>query len=230
MCGRISLSANLTEILARFELMKTAPEVQWKPLYNGSPGQMVPIVLSDSPNFLSMGKWGFIPSWSKDEKIGSSLINARAESIGEKPSYRSAWKKGQRCLVIVDGFFEWKVVGRNKEPYCICLTDKKPFGLAGLWESLDKDRKPIITFTIITTTPNALMKPIHDRMPVILPQPMEKKWLDPILPADEAEDLLVPFPERDVLAYRVSPLINNPKNNVPEVLAPFQADRTQTRL
>lgn len=230
MCGRITLSANLTEILARFELAKTAPDLDFRPLYNGAPGQNVPVVLSESPDTLSSARWGLLPHWAKDEKIGYKLINARAEGIAEKPSYRDAWKKGRRCLVIVDGFFEWKAARSGKEPFCIDVSDQRPFALAGLYETYEKGPKPVTTFTIITTAPNAFMKKIHDRMPVILPKAREKNWLKTELAPEKALDFLQAYSAEKMRAYRVSTLVNNPRNNLPEILTPLPVSKGQTTL
>ncbi len=172
-----------------------------------------------------MMKWGLIPFWAKDPSIGNRMINARAESIAEKPAFRNAFQR-RRCLVIADGFYEWRKEGKHKVPMRIILKTGQPFGFAGLWETwMSSEGAAIESCTIVTTTPNALMEPIHNRMPVILPREAETVWLDPGN-ADSAvlRELLVPYAAEGMEAYEVSALVNTPRNDVPEVLA--QAART----
>ncbi len=166
-------------------------------------------------------RWGLIPYWAKDESIGNKLINARAETLEEKPSFRKSFEQ-KRCLILADGFYEWKKEGRVKKPHRITLHDGKPFAFAGLWNSwVSPTGQTINSCTIITTTPNRLMEPIHNRMPVILPQDMESLWLDErLISSNEVKGLLRPFPAEQMEAYEVSPLVNSPRKNVRECVVP----------
>ena len=166
-------------------------------------------------------RWGLIPSWAKEEAIGNRMINARAETIAEKPSFKRALQK-RRCLVIADGFYEWKAEGKKKTPMFIALRSRAPFGFAGLWEIWKAPSgEAIHSCTIITTTPNKLMESIHNRMPVILPREAETAWLDRTV--DDPQKLLpllVPYPDKEMTAYEVSLLVNSPRNDVPACIEP----------
>lgn len=173
--------------------------------------------------------WGLIPSWAKDAKIGYSTINARGETVAEKPSFRAAFRK-RRCLVPVTGFYEWKRPPEGskaaKRPFAIHSEEEKGIlSLAGLWEEWKPapDVEPVRTFAIVTTSPNAVMKPIHDRMPVILSPEQEQVWLDEKSDAEELQKLIAPCPARWLKAHEISTLVNSPKNNSPEVLEPLAA-------
>ncbi len=176
MCGRFVLVTDLTKIAEKFAVGKTS--VDCKSNWNVSPGQYIPAVIwRGGQNILESFLWGLIPSWAKDPSIGNNLINARAETISEKPSFRAAFAK-RRCLIVADGFYEWKQDGKKKVPWYFYLKSGEPFGLAGLYERwMSPDRKLINTCTIITTGANKLILPIHDRMPVIVPQDLERTWL-----------------------------------------------------
>jgi putative SOS response-associated peptidase YedK len=176
MCGRFTLVSTLIAITERFHA--SAPPYL-VPRYNIAPGQDVLCVLRDVENHIELLRWGLIPSWAKDPAIGNRLINARAETVAEKPSFLGAFAK-HRCLVVADGFYEWRKVGKSKVPAYIFLKSRKPFGFAGLYENWRApDGKEIRTCTIITINSNDLMRPIHDRMPVILPKDVEDHWIDP---------------------------------------------------
>lgn len=219
MCGRFSFTEP-DGILERFALGRL--EVELKPRYNIAPAQAVPVVLKEAGvNRLEMFRWGLVPYWAKDVSIGSKLINARAETLEEKPSFRRLLEK-RRCLILADGFYEWKKDRRNKKPYRITMRDGKPFAFAGLWDSwLSPAGQTINSCTIITTSPNSLMEPIHNRMPVILPQEAEKVWLDQAVTYSPAlKDLLAPFPEGLMQFYEVSPLVNSPENEFRECIDP----------
>jgi putative SOS response-associated peptidase YedK len=196
MCGRYTLSVSPRKLASRFNVPQL-PELPFDgQLYNIAPSQQMPIVrqgLDDREMVLA--RWGLIPTWAKDAKIGNSLINARADTVAEKPAFRSAFKR-RRCLVAADGFFEWQATGgKVKQPYFISLKDKEPFGFAGLWEQWDKseDGKTVESFSIITTEPNELMAPIHNRMPVIIGTQDYSTWLDPEEVPDTLKGLLRPF-------------------------------------
>lgn len=193
------------------------------PRYNIAPSQAVAVSANDSLGVLAFYKWGLIPSWAKDPAIGSNLINARAETLAEKPAFRSAFRR-RRCLIWADGFYEWQVVPsqKSKIPTYIRLQSGRPFVFAGLWESW---REPaggeVRTCTIITTRPNSLMQPIHSRMPVILPASAWSQWLDP-QENDPARlsALLIPYPAEEMQAYPVSSLVNNPINDSSACIQP----------
>jgi putative SOS response-associated peptidase YedK len=167
MCGRFTLRTTPHLVAEQFDL---AGVPDFSPRFNIAPTQQVLAVgLQDGTRHGSFLRWGLISPWAKDTKIGNSLINARADGLADKPSFRSAFKRG-RCLVIADGFYEWRKDGKAKQPFFIRMKDNRPFAFAGLSEHWSKGEKPIDSATIITTDPNQVMAPIHDRMPVILPK------------------------------------------------------------
>ena len=215
MCGRFSLTTTEKELLMDIFGLKSIP-FGLKPRYNIAPSQDVSVVRNDESDRLSLARWGLIPSWAKDKAIGYKMINARAETVREKPAFRSSFKN-RRCLVIADSFYEWKHDSR-KIPYRVLLKSKKPFAFAGLWDRWERDGEKIISCTIITTKPNSIVRKIHDRMPAILQDP--RAWLD----ADEtaAYDMLKPYEDEKMTAYQVSDKINSPANESPEVIMPVQ--------
>ena len=230
MCGRFTLTADPDTLRQVFALGKTsaAAFAELFPRYNIAPSQPVAVVVADSEGGrkLEFFKWGLIPSWAKDPKIGNRMINARAETLAEKPSFRTALKK-RRCLILADGFYEWKREGtlRAKTPMYIQLKSGEPFALAGLWEfwrPLDSDADAFIkSCAIITIAPNALMEKIHDRMPVILKPQAYDLWLTPgELPAERTLPLLKPFAASQMKAITVSTLVNNTANDSPECVRP----------
>jgi putative SOS response-associated peptidase YedK len=168
-------------------------------------------------------RWGLIPSWAKEPSIGDRMINARAETVAEKPSFRRALQK-RRCLILADGFYEWRAEGKRKTPMFISLASREPFGFAGLWESWRSPTgETVRSCTIITTAPNALMESIHNRMPVILPREVEARWLDRSI-EDPARllPLLAPYPAGEMDAYEVAALVNSPRNDSPACIAPVR--------
>ena len=177
MCGRFVLITDLKNIQNDFDIQDIFCEHQ--PSWNITPAQSIPVIIRhNGNNQLVSYRWGLIPSWSKDPSIANKLINTRAETVDKKPSFRDAFKK-RRCLIIADGFYEWKKEGKSKAPLYYYFKSGRPFGFAGLYETwTSPDRKQINTCTIITTDANELIKPIHDRMPVILPKDKERLWLD----------------------------------------------------
>lgn len=211
MCGRFTLTVSPDQLQAAFDLSEP-PSAELGPRYNIAPTQPVAVITNQAPRKLEFFKWGLIPSWAKDPKIGNSLINARGETVAEKPAFRAAFKR-RRCLILADGFYEWKKEGKTKTPMYIQLKDGAPFALAGLWEVWQAaDGSSVPTCTIITTTPNKLMETIHDRMPVILPPKAYATWLTPgELPAAEAQALIQPFAASKMKARAVSTLVNNPR-------------------
>lgn len=219
MCGRYVFYETL-EAMKRFHA--DPPGTRVVPRYNAAPSQDLPIVLRNSPNHIECMRWGLIPSWAKDPKIGYKLINARAETVAEKPSFRHAFKS-QRCLVPANGFYEWELGddGKTKLPFYIRRKDQQLFGMAGLWEEWkDAQDKVIRSFTIITTTPNAVMRPIHDRMPVILRQADEAAWLDPDNHnVQQLQSFLNPSTEQ-LEAIHVSKIVNSPEHEGAQLIEP----------
>jgi putative SOS response-associated peptidase YedK len=217
MCGRFTITVSGAELA---ELLEVPVVPQTRPRYNVSPSQNVLAArLNESGQREAVElKWGLVPWWSKDAKIGYSLINARCETIAEKPSFREAFRK-RRCLIPADGFFEWKVEGKKKLPYRFRRPDGKPFLFAGLWEYWDGGDQPLETCTILTTTANQLVSPIDERMPIILSKTGAKEWLSPGLIAPEvAAKLLVPSPDDFLMKEAVNPIVNSPKNDNPSCI------------
>lgn len=241
MCGRFTLTSNMDELQARFDF--EARDLVFRPRYNVAPTQEVVAVLGpgdntgDGPgenygyNRAEFMRWGLIPFWAKEAKMGARMINARAETVAQKPAFRNALKK-RRCLVLADGFYEWRKEEKGKTPmYIICKSgasgcgaseSRAPFAMAGLYETWKSPEDELIrSCTIITTSPNSLMESIHDRMPVILPRDAETTWLDQsIEDADFLTELLIPYPAEEMEAYIVSTLVNSAKNDFPECLIP----------
>lgn len=231
MCGRYTLTAT-GELQARFDIAGEAPGVAAR--YNVAPTQTLPVVTRNSPNQLAVMRWGLIPSWAKDASVGNRMINARAETVAEKPSFRNALR-ARRCLVPASGFYEWKRDGTRKVPHYIHLTDEPLFAFAGLWEQWrSPEGETIRSYTIITTEPNALMASIHNRMPVILPREVEDDWLNgEITDAGYLTSLLRPYPADAMDAYPVSPAVNSPARDTPDLIAPsaeFDVPSSETRF
>lgn len=203
MCGRFSLTEDISALQQYFNF-EIAEEIT--PRYNIAPSQRILTIISDGQNRRAgTMKWGLVPFWANDEKIGYKMINARAEGIDEKPSFKHAFKR-RRCLIVANGFYEWKKQeDGNKQPYHFIMKNKKPFAFAGLWETWKKGEQPLHSCTIITTTPNEVTEDVHDRMPVILHQDSYDLWLNP--KNDDTEhlkSLLVPFPAEEMDLYPVS--------------------------
>ena len=221
MCGRFTLTVDPADLQDAFPEFIFPNKVT--PRFNIAPTQPVLVMPNNATNTADYFVWGLIPSWIKDPAIGSRLINARSETLADKPSFRSAYKY-HRCLIFSDGFFEWQTQPNNKTkvPYLIRLKSGQPYAFAGLWEHWQSpDGSEINSAAIITTSPNELMASIHNRMPVILPVDAYAKWLDPAprFP-DDLNSLLVPYPAEEMLAYPVSTLVNSPANDRPEVVVP----------
>ena len=218
MCGRYTLRTSIDVLAEGFEIEEYPSSLS--PNYNVAPTQEVAAVVEeDEKRKLELLRWGLIPSWAKDPAIGNKMINARAETVSEKPSFRSAFKK-RRCLILADGFYEWQKTDSGKQPYHIKMQDDSPFAFAGLWETW-RDGEEIRSATIITTDANDLMGEIHHRMPVILQPEDYDMWLDPDFDEKEAlTTLLKPYPADAMEAYTVSRRVNKPSNNEPSVLEP----------
>jgi putative SOS response-associated peptidase YedK len=222
MCGRFTLTDPDADLAVQFNL----PEVpDMEPRYNIAPTQPVAAVrvaAESQAQELALLHWGLIPFWAKDPKIGARMINARSETAAEKPSFRAAFKR-RRCLVVADGFYEWQKQNGGKQPFYIHLRDRQPFAIAGLWEFWKgPDDTAIESCTLLTTAPNELLLPVHNRMPVILHPRDYELWLDPEVQAVEVlKPLLQPYPLEEMDLYPVSRWVNNPKNDDPRCIEPL---------
>jgi len=224
MCGRFTLTVDPADLREAFSGL-TFPD-SMLPRFNIAPSQPVAVVANNGKNAVEFFKWGLVPSWAKDPSIGNRMINARVETLSEKPSFRAAYKR-RRCLILADGFYEWKSMPgqKTKTPMLIKLKSGEPFAFAGLWEAWHPDQEDaILSCTIITTTPNALMEKIHNRMPVILSPAAHLPWLDPAEQTPDAlralDKLLKPYPASQMKAFPVSRAVNDPKNDSPECVRP----------
>lgn len=233
MCGRYTLQTPQPELIERFG---ATPEEPLEPRYNCAPGQSLPVITNQEPDRITQFRWGLTPAWA-DEKQG--LINARAETLGEKRSFAEAYE-ARRCLVPCDGFYEWADLGDGKRPYRVSFDDDRPFALAGLWERWEPptqqlglaafgdesgntaesaaNPEPISTFTIITTTPNELISTLHHRMAVILDPESEPEWLHG--DCETADSLLAPYPADEMVYEPVSTRVNDPANDDPSLIEP----------
>lgn len=216
MCGRFTIFADPERLAERFQAGLPAEGLQ--PRYNAAPTQQLPVILNDGPAAIQLLQWGLIPFWAKDPSIGSRLINARAETLAEKPAFRTALKK-RRCLVLADGFYEWQKTAAGKQPMRITLASGEPFAMAGLWETWDApDGSPLCTFAIITGEPNELVASIHNRMPAILLPEHEAIWLDNAAEPAIWLDILRPYPAERMAAYPVSRRVNFVGNDDAELV------------
>jgi putative SOS response-associated peptidase YedK len=216
MCGRYTLH-DYQELGPRF---KVADTPLFKPSYNIAPSQNNPVIIRQSPNSAKLMKWGLIPFWAKDPRIGFKMINARAETVATSPAFRMPFKK-QRCLVPANGFYEWKKSGKTKEPHYIKRQNGELFAMAGLFDLWkDAEDHETWTYTIITTEPNDLMSTIHNRMPVILEPDDEDAWLDQETSVADLAKLLKPFHAKDLQEYVVSTAVNSPVNNSADLIKP----------
>jgi putative SOS response-associated peptidase YedK len=224
MCGRFALAADAETLAQQFELpmVMTMPEAAFVPRYNVAPTQPVTAVRHHrDQRELTFFQWGLIPSWAKDPKMGSKMINARSETVADKPSFRAAFKR-RRCIIPASGFYEWQKVNGGKQPMYIHPTDEDVFAFAGLWETWHSaDGSELDTCTILTTEPNELMAPIHNRMPVILEREDYDVWLQPGDRPETGLHLLRPFPSQKMAAYPVSKLVNSPYNDSADCIAPL---------
>lgn len=219
MCGRFTLRTPTKDIVKAFGLTD-APDL--KSRYNIAPTQQIAAIKLDPETGtceLSMFRWGLIPSWADDPSIGNRMINARAETVAIKPAFRNAFKKG-RCLILADGFYEWKKTGKNKQPFFVRLKDDEPFAFAGLSEHWHRGDQSIDSCAIITTEPNELMEGIHDRMPVILSPDDYELWLEPDFHGQgKLLEMLKPYDAQDMEAYPISTVVNNPRNETKGCIA-----------
>ena len=224
MCGRFTLATELDKLNEHFDDLQL--ELEFSPRYNITPTQDVAVVANTNEvsdgHKIELYHWGLIPSWAKDPKIGNRMINARSETLSEKPSFRSAYKC-RRCLILADGYYEWQTVPgeKSKQPIYVHLKSQKPFGLAGWWEEWKANymEKPRRSCTIITCSPNSYLEEIHHRMPVILPKDTYAQWLaSGEQSTEKLQPLLKPYPDNEMEAYPVSRFVNRPGNDSPECI------------
>lgn len=204
------------------------------PRYNIAPSQSVPVVRFEAERdcrVLVAHRWGLIPSWAKDSKIGYRMINARSETAASKPAFRKPFRE-RRCLVVADGFYEWARAGTAKQPWYFRLRSGESFAFAGLWDRWvsTETGEVVDSCTILTTSANDLVRPVHERMPVILPPERYDLWLDPeVEDTSMLEPLLAPYPAREMAAHPVSTRVNNPRNDEPACVEPVEAEGVQKR-
>ncbi|HEX7119301.1 MAG TPA: SOS response-associated peptidase [Longimicrobiales bacterium] len=219
MCGRYTMASPEEWIREEFDLFELPPD--YRPRYNIAPSQDV-LAIVRAGDGLRAGwlRWGLVPFWAKDAAIGSRMINARAETVATKPAFRDAFRR-RRCLIVADGFYEWQKAGAARVPMWIHRASRRPFAFAGLWDRWQPpDGEPVVSCTIVTTGANDALRSIHERMPVILPPAARATWLDPAAEPDALAALLRPYAGDDLEAHAVSTLVNSPKNDIPECIAP----------
>lgn len=229
MCGRSSLTKTEKELEERFNATFYSDELErYNPLpsFNVAPTHMHPVITSDNTEHIQFYKWGFIPHWAKDMKVGYKMINARKESLMEKSFYKSALRS-KRCIVPLDGFYEWKKTQNGKQPYRIVTTNTDIFSVAGLWSAWDStDGNTVYSFTLITQEPNNLMKDIHNRMPAILLPEQEELWLDMDIKPADAITQLEPYPDELMHAYPVSNRVGNVRENDEDLIKEVKPPKT----
>jgi putative SOS response-associated peptidase YedK len=218
MCGRYNLHSPMEDVAAQFEAEARAA---FAPRYNLAPTAVVPVVsLAREGRVITLHVWGLVPSWSRDPSLGARLANARAETVADKPSFRAPFKRN-RCIIPADGFYEWQAGPAGpKQPYCILAVDGSILGFAGLRDEWEGPDGALATCTIITTSANALMAPIHDRMPVILARSDYAAWLDPATAPERLKALLRPCPEDRLRCYPVGRKVGDARNEGPELMEP----------
>ena len=227
MCGRKTLTKGKIEIIEELFVDEWEDDFDWEPSYNIAPTQISPVLLNDGKRKVKPMCWGLVPSWAKDKTIGAKMINARSETLREKPSFRSLIYQ-KRCIVISDGYFEWKREGKKKKPYYIRDPDGKLLPMAGLWDEwVDKQGKKWLTYTVITTDPSNQINHIHNRMPVILDKPEMDLWINFDCPPNEALTCLKPY-EKLLELYPVSTFVNSPANNSNQCILPTENLNTLT--
>jgi putative SOS response-associated peptidase YedK len=222
MCGRYTLSTPVSELAQLFDV---AEKAALPPRYNIAPSQPVLAVRVPTPGShreLSILQWGFVPAWAKEAAIGNRMINARSETAATSPAFRSAFRR-RRCLIPADGFFEWQKTNGRKQPFLIRRRDGRPFAFGGLWEIWEgREGEVIESCTILTTQPNDVVRPVHDRMPVIVEAEAYDLWLDPgVQQPERIEALLGPYSAMEMEAVPVGTLVNNPTNDIPDCIAPL---------
>ena len=227
MCGRKTLTKGKIEIMEELFVDEWEDDFDWEPSYNIAPTQISPVLLNHGKRKVKPMCWGLVPSWAKDKTIGAKMINARSETLREKPSFQSLIYQ-KRCIVISDGYFEWKREGKKKKPYYIRDPDGKLLPMAGLWDEwVDKQGKKWLTYTVITTDPSNQINHIHNRMPVILDKPEMDLWINFDCPPNEALTCLKPY-EKLLELYPVSTFVNSPANNSNQCILPTENLNTLT--
>jgi len=224
MCGRAKLPDDVSEI--KLDLKIDFDEIgAYRPRWNAAPTSQLPVVVStDGERTLALMRWGLVPSWAKDINIGYSTFNARAEGIETRPAFRSAWKAARRCLVVADGYYEWRAA--DKQPFAVALGNRGPMTLAGLWDlwrnPTAPEGKPLKSFAIITTQANALLKPLHDRMPALLAPDRWAAWLGETAATEgELKAMLKPYPGGAMAFWPVDRRVGNVRNDSPDLFAPL---------
>ncbi|MBF0506469.1 MAG: SOS response-associated peptidase [Nitrospirae bacterium] len=219
MCGRFDLHSETKVILREFRVDSFSTD--YHPSYNIAPSRRIVIIKDDGKKHIVQCMWGFLPSWVKDPSMANKMINARAETVAEKPAFKDSFRH-RRCLVVADGFFEWRRQGKRKMPVYVRLKSRSPIGFAGIYNTwTSPEGESICTCAIITTEANDLLEPIHDRMPAIIPKDGEDLWLDPhITEKERLMPLLRPYASEDMEMYDVSPLVNKPGYDSPEIIIP----------
>ncbi|MEX0269236.1 SOS response-associated peptidase [Leptolyngbyaceae cyanobacterium UHCC 1019] len=225
MCGRYTQRQSADAIAKQFQL-KTVPDSP--PRYNIAPTQLIAAVTQPKPSSqrrFRVFQWGLVPFWVKDASLGAKPINARAETVAQKPSFRAAFRH-RRCLILADGFYEWQRVGSAKQPHFFHLQDDQPFAFAGLWEQWESPQNEILeTCTILTTEANEVVRPVHRRMPVMLHPDDYDQWIDPSLNvSSQLLPLLRPYPADEMAAYPVSKKVNRVSSDRPECIEPLPAE------
>ncbi|WP_264804600.1 SOS response-associated peptidase [Cytobacillus sp. NCCP-133] len=222
MCGRFTLTETINNLQRVFEFEYFGGEIV--PRYNIAPSQNILTVMNNGKQRIGRQmKWGLVPFWAKDEKIGYKMINARAEGIDSKPSFKTPFKR-KRCLILADGFYEWKKTEEGKQPYRFILKNEKPFAFAGVWDTWNNGDHSLMSCTIITTEPNEVTEEVHDRMPVILNEGDYNDWLNPnFTDVEYLKSLLVPFSADKMDMYPVSIKVNSPKNELAELISPLNS-------
>lgn len=223
MCGRYAFFANQQELANEFGI-EIDPDLQLKPRYNIAPSQQIPVIITENgKRKVILMRWGLVPFWAKDTSIGNKMINARAETIAEKPAFRQAVKK-RRCLIPTNGFYEWKKEGATKTPMWIYPRGQAPFAFAGIWESWHpegKEEETLLSASILTTEPNDFMKSIHNRMPVIPTDQAIDLWMDPeVTEVAKLQPCFKTLPGSELTAHAVLPLVNSPWNDRPDLIDP----------
>ena len=221
MCGRFSLGVDTDRLIAEFGIAVVSEPHE--PRYNIAPTQPVPaVVRGDEGLRLGALRWGLVPHWADDPGIGSRMINARSETVDRKPAFEAPFRD-RRCWVLADGFYEWREEDGRKVPIRFRLPDGRPFAFAGLWDRWRLADREIVSCTILTSEPNAAVRPVHDRMPVVLPADVREEWLDPDAGTDRLKSLLQPYPG-PMASQRVSTRVNSPENDDPSILEPDPDD------
>lgn len=219
MCGRFTLTTDLELLLERFSTAYAFP-FELEPRYNIAPTHSVlTVVRGERGNKMGQLRWGLVPSWAKDSSMASKMINARSETVHEKPSFKNLINR-QRCLVLADSFYEWKKENGKKKPFRIMQKSGEPFAFAGLWSVWKQQDQTVATCTILTSAANDFMSSVHERMPVILHQKDEEAWLNPANNFNDVSALLNSFPENEMMMYAVSDKVNSSRNNEPGLLEP----------